>query len=67
MLSYPDCEACACETKKTQEGENDTASQLEDYSDEVNFGPIIDATYTETFSKGLVNQLANGTYLKRAP
>ena len=51
MLSYPDCEACACETKKTQEGENDTASQLEGYSDEVNFGPIIDATYTETFSK----------------
>ena len=51
MLSYPDCEACACDTNKPQGEENDTASQLESYSDEVNFGPIIDATYTETFSK----------------
>lgn len=50
MLSYPDCEACACETKKTQEEDNDTASQLKGYADEENFGPIIDASYKELYS-----------------
>ena len=49
MLSYPDCEACACETKKTKEEDGDTASQLQEYADEENFGPIIDASYKDLF------------------
>ena len=50
MLSYPDCEACACETKKTEEDDGDTAGQLESYADEENFGPIIDASYKELYN-----------------
>lgn len=49
MLSYPDCEACACDSGIPEEESSDTASQLESYADEVNFGPLIDASYTELY------------------
>ena len=49
MISYPDCEACACASGKPDESDNDTAGQLEGYADEENFGPIIDASYTELY------------------
>jgi hypothetical protein len=49
MLSYPDCEACACDSGVPETDDSDTASQLESYADEENFGPIIDASYTPTY------------------
>ena len=51
MISYPDCEACACASGKPDEDSDETAGQLEDYADEENFGPIVDASYTELFIK----------------
>jgi len=50
MLSYPDCEACACDSGVPETDDSDTASQLESYADEENFGPIIDASYKELYS-----------------
>lgn len=49
MLSYPDCEACSCEAGQPQTDDSDTSSQLESYADEESFGPIIDASYKETY------------------
>ena len=45
MISYPDCEACACASGKPDEDSDGTAGQLEGYADEENFGPIVDASY----------------------
>ena len=58
MISYPDCEACACDSGVPEEEDSDTANQLQAYADEENFGPLIDASYKELFDNTSV--LSNG-------
>lgn len=53
MISYPDCEACACDSGVPETDDSDTASQLESYADEENFGPLIDASYSQLYDPNL--------------
>ena len=57
MLSYPDCEACNCKAGSVSAEDSDEINAL---ADELTFGPLIDASWSESYTVNACNVSVDG-------
>ena len=46
MISYPDCETCSCKSNSVS---SEDSNEINALADELSFGPLIDATWSESY------------------